>query len=221
MIRQPPRSTLFPYTTLFRSIEARVAVTAEVVWVSALKLSSPKFDAVFWYSIERGPFVSEQPTKDEADDASLSISAVTIPKEGGSGGGGVGWCSVMWMAKSATYEKYGKSIDLFMFNSCGNNKIWRWQSEHLVPPQVAAVGTNIALFFMDSNYRTCARLYYERTDSWVEAGIILATDRPIPIAIDVQKDWGLSMFSPMNGTCPSSVDWCFFLSSSSLQNMLV
>src|SRR2546425_7401827 len=29
MIRRPPRSTLFPYTTLFRSPAARLAVTAE------------------------------------------------------------------------------------------------------------------------------------------------------------------------------------------------
>src|SRR3712207_7704641 len=29
MIRRPPRSTLFPYTTLFRSVEQRVAVVAD------------------------------------------------------------------------------------------------------------------------------------------------------------------------------------------------
>src|SRR2546422_6485123 len=29
MIRRPPRSTLFPYTTLFRSISARYAATLE------------------------------------------------------------------------------------------------------------------------------------------------------------------------------------------------
>src|SRR2546430_17623805 len=33
MIRRPPRSTLFPYTTLFRSGEARVAVDRDVVVV--------------------------------------------------------------------------------------------------------------------------------------------------------------------------------------------
>src|SRR3712207_7938566 len=33
MIRRPPRSTLFPYTTLFRSYYFRVAA---LVWVSAL-----------------------------------------------------------------------------------------------------------------------------------------------------------------------------------------
>src|SRR2546422_4474648 len=31
MIRRPPRSTLFPYTTLFRSVTARIAVLAPQV----------------------------------------------------------------------------------------------------------------------------------------------------------------------------------------------
>src|SRR3712207_8888501 len=31
MIRRPPRSTLFPYTTLFRSVNSRVVVEAKVV----------------------------------------------------------------------------------------------------------------------------------------------------------------------------------------------
>src|SRR2546429_3578690 len=31
MIRRPPRSTLFPYTTLFRSLEARATATASLV----------------------------------------------------------------------------------------------------------------------------------------------------------------------------------------------
>src|SRR3712207_8281443 len=34
MIRRPPRSTLFPYTTLFRSASAPVALTAS--WLTAL-----------------------------------------------------------------------------------------------------------------------------------------------------------------------------------------
>src|SRR3712207_6906786 len=31
MIRRPPRSTLFPYTTLFRSVQADVSIEADVV----------------------------------------------------------------------------------------------------------------------------------------------------------------------------------------------
>src|SRR2546427_5524393 len=39
MIRRPPRSTLFPYTTLFRSREAKRAGVGVVVACSALKRS--------------------------------------------------------------------------------------------------------------------------------------------------------------------------------------
>src|SRR5256885_8406595 len=35
MIRRPPRSTLFPYTTLFRSSVARMRQTASAVWLGA------------------------------------------------------------------------------------------------------------------------------------------------------------------------------------------
>src|SRR2546425_8178161 len=36
MIRRPPRSTLFPYTTLFRSTSWDVAAKKNVKWVAAL-----------------------------------------------------------------------------------------------------------------------------------------------------------------------------------------
>src|SRR2546430_8365590 len=44
MIRRPPRSTLFPYTTLFRSVMAGIddALFSDVVWQQALE----KFAAV-------------------------------------------------------------------------------------------------------------------------------------------------------------------------------
>src|SRR3712207_6978436 len=38
MIRRPPRSTLFPYTTLFRSVVGRVAVGGAALEVEALPL---------------------------------------------------------------------------------------------------------------------------------------------------------------------------------------
>src|SRR3989442_7028892 len=38
MIRRPPRSTLFPYTTLFRSVNAGPAVFNEIVLRAALRL---------------------------------------------------------------------------------------------------------------------------------------------------------------------------------------
>src|SRR5260221_8682942 len=41
MIRRPPRSTLFPYTTLFRSPPATVAAAAPSRWSEARRLSKP------------------------------------------------------------------------------------------------------------------------------------------------------------------------------------
>src|SRR2546422_11515857 len=35
MIRRPPRSTLFPYTTLFRSLTQRIRPRLEVAWSAA------------------------------------------------------------------------------------------------------------------------------------------------------------------------------------------
>src|SRR2546429_7537123 len=43
MIRRPPRSTLFPYTTLFRSLKNDVAITAS----GRLALQGPVFGATF------------------------------------------------------------------------------------------------------------------------------------------------------------------------------
>src|SRR2546422_10633239 len=45
MIRRPPRSTLFPYTTLFRSPEERNASNAGIPWAL---LSSLGFGVLFW-----------------------------------------------------------------------------------------------------------------------------------------------------------------------------
>src|SRR5256885_3332979 len=37
MIRRPPRSTLFPYTTLFRSHQVNLEYLSQTVWTSAQK----------------------------------------------------------------------------------------------------------------------------------------------------------------------------------------
>src|SRR3712207_9003728 len=42
MIRRPPRSTLFPYTTLFRSEDAHVKTLRQVLGSAAIK--KPRFD---------------------------------------------------------------------------------------------------------------------------------------------------------------------------------
>src|SRR2546430_10462608 len=46
MIRRPPRSTLFPYTTLFRSLDWRVrqvAQSAGRIWETPVKTYLPEF----------------------------------------------------------------------------------------------------------------------------------------------------------------------------------
>src|SRR5256886_9339999 len=49
MIRRPPRSTLFPYTTLFRSIAGLQARERERSGIASLKVG---FNKVFGYYIE-------------------------------------------------------------------------------------------------------------------------------------------------------------------------
>src|SRR5256885_15276924 len=42
MIRRPPRSTLFPYTTLFRSVQIRAAAAAAVIGAAGLSVGRPE-----------------------------------------------------------------------------------------------------------------------------------------------------------------------------------
>src|SRR2546430_17701743 len=46
MIRRPPRSTLFPYTTLFRSIEPVVVLEPTREWLEALRAETMRVGAV-------------------------------------------------------------------------------------------------------------------------------------------------------------------------------
>src|SRR5256885_2397002 len=55
MIRRPPRSTLFPYTTLFRSLEIEVAAV-----VDSLDLLESERAAEIELNIERGAGVVRQ-----------------------------------------------------------------------------------------------------------------------------------------------------------------
>src|SRR5256885_5461461 len=54
MIRRPPRSTLFPYTTLFRSI---------VINVTTATGTSPTLDGVFQASIDKGTTYANLPLR--------------------------------------------------------------------------------------------------------------------------------------------------------------
>src|SRR5256885_9872366 len=48
MIRRPPRSTLFPYTTLFRSLFAAIDQGVTFVWTSAAIGGAALYAAFFW-----------------------------------------------------------------------------------------------------------------------------------------------------------------------------
>src|SRR3712207_8608774 len=63
MIRRPPRSTLFPYTTLFRSLRLLTSGRSKVVGVSlkdrsAILPSGRHASAAYWFSPQTGRMVS-------------------------------------------------------------------------------------------------------------------------------------------------------------------
>src|SRR2546425_7806882 len=69
MIRRPPRSTLFPYTTLFRSVVACVSAVTTVVPELIACVVSPLYEAVIvWmataFGVKLTAQISETPTAD-------------------------------------------------------------------------------------------------------------------------------------------------------------
>src|SRR3989442_2788334 len=53
MIRRPPRSTLFPYTTLFRSSEYRALGCANVDWSGGIRASMLNYGPLWSMRFER------------------------------------------------------------------------------------------------------------------------------------------------------------------------
>src|SRR5260370_21568743 len=75
MIRRPPRSTLFPYTTLFRSVVAesewsavRAARRLKATWSTTPTLPA---QAALFDELRRGPFVREETTRSEEHTSEL------------------------------------------------------------------------------------------------------------------------------------------------------
>src|SRR5258707_4748364 len=69
MIRRPPRSTLFPYTTLFRSLQDRIGVIAdELVIVASTVPARPIGDGAGarerWFEFGPGEVRSEEHTSE-------------------------------------------------------------------------------------------------------------------------------------------------------------
>src|SRR5688572_32183533 len=61
MIRRPPRSTLFPYTTLFRSLNTIIKFSSDF-FITQVSLSVPIFrgvyDIAYWHHAQMGHYLS-------------------------------------------------------------------------------------------------------------------------------------------------------------------
>src|SRR3712207_8997711 len=82
MIRRPPRSTLFPYTTLFRSLDAETffAEPAPVLKAAAEHLGVPLSESEIETAVEGPLFATysknpEQPFDNEADRKSTRLNS--------------------------------------------------------------------------------------------------------------------------------------------------
>src|SRR3712207_7585652 len=55
MIRRPPRSTLFPYTTLFRSVGARTSIIGKPLQLTTMSLCREGPQGILTYTSSRAP----------------------------------------------------------------------------------------------------------------------------------------------------------------------
>src|SRR3712207_8381007 len=83
MIRRPPRSTLFPYTTLFRSIEF-VLTPAVIVffigsYLSAIFGTPPAFQPVYW--VLAYALLDRKSTRLKSSHANISYAAFCLKKK--------------------------------------------------------------------------------------------------------------------------------------------
>src|SRR3712207_8030300 len=65
MIRRPPRSTLFPYTTLFRSISASISRSLPVAIATFRAIASLVGRAAWWSRTARTPGMSSAARSEE------------------------------------------------------------------------------------------------------------------------------------------------------------
>ena len=72
MIRRPPRSTLFPYTTLFRSVKNRwVRVIEKLLWTQALKNRESRLTELSSMGVGNKPCLDLKESADNINDRSI------------------------------------------------------------------------------------------------------------------------------------------------------
>src|SRR2546430_8288414 len=78
MIRRPPRSTLFPYTTLFRSVLA-----VAVAWLFAWPYVLPWYDALGWALLAAAPWSRSEEHTSELQSQSNLVCRLLLEKKQG------------------------------------------------------------------------------------------------------------------------------------------
>src|SRR3712207_7029272 len=91
MIRRPPRSTLFPYTTLFRSGRTCFAVNSALSWTvtvppgqsSGVRLHGYQDGAVrgFRVRVDGGPWTDRKSTRLNSSHANISYAVFCLKKK--------------------------------------------------------------------------------------------------------------------------------------------
>src|SRR3712207_7832214 len=81
MIRRPPRSTLFPYTTLFRSISDRVTVMRDGEYVGTVPTESTSVDTIISMMVGRSLTEDRKSTRLNSSHANISYAVFCLKKK--------------------------------------------------------------------------------------------------------------------------------------------
>src|SRR3989454_3321753 len=117
MIRRPPRSTLFPYTTLFRSLRARVRILVTTARATAERTGVPAALAARRMVLEPGT------GKGEGKRGSLSDSVRRL--------GEMGYTRVPTVTEVAEFSVRGGILDVYGFGMAAPTRVEWWGDEIL------------------------------------------------------------------------------------------
>src|SRR2546422_3498937 len=81
MIRRPPRSTLFPYTTLFRSQEAGIAVTVAIVDAGGHLLLLERMEGGRFHTVHSGSSRDRKSTRLNSSHGYISYAVFCLKKK--------------------------------------------------------------------------------------------------------------------------------------------